>query len=239
MSKLKTLRQHVIKYVAKLFGVLALCVGAYIAAGSFADSSQEAKTKAEAEVNQLRAQLANMTSQIDKSGKAEKRFFEIASARKNNDYVANSDTLKEWLREAKDSFRFASDFKLTLAPLANVDKPEFAGLNYDVTLRDPMRIELHAMSDMHVFSFMQELLHASPGMVRITKWSIKREKDLDAAALTSMSSGQIIDMVEATIEFQWIGVDVKKANPAAAGVAPPGGPPPVPPIPGGPPGMAP
>ena len=235
MSKLKQLRQQVIKKSAIAVGVVVVCFGVSIATGMLSESANEKKNKAQGALGQLQGELTTLNTQIANSGTAEKRFLEIASTRRNDDYVADSDVMKEFLRAAKENYRFADDFKLNLAASKLSDKPEFSGMNFDISIREPMRVELKAISDVHAYSFIQHLLRDAPGMIKVNRWNMKREKDIDEASIRLMSTGQVVESVETLVEFSWIGVAPKKMNPSdatAPSASMPGGPPP--PMPGAP-----
>ena len=213
MNKLKALRKTLMREAAIAGAVLGFCFALTLASGMLAASGEKTKNEANAQFAKDQSELSNLKNQINTSGTAEKRFLEISAGRNNDDYVADSDAMKTLLREAKNTFRFADNFKLTLAPVKGGDKPEFAGLNYDVSIREPMRIELSAMSDIHVFSFIQHLQAQAPGIIKFTRMELKRTADMDTVALTAMSGGQIKELADATLEFTWLGVAPKKSNP--------------------------
>ncbi len=216
MNKLKQLRRRLIRGVGIALGVMCLFVGLLLVTGSFADSSAQKKQQASSQLSLDQSQLNNLRTQFTKSGEAEKRFAEIILYHPNPDYQANSDTLKTMLRKSKEQFRFADNFKLTLAQEKISEKPEFSGLNYDIAVREPMRITLEAISDAHVFSFIDHLRTQAPGLVRITRLEVKRKDDIDSQILGKMNAGDAPALVEATLDFTWVGVQARKAEPAEA-----------------------
>ena len=224
MNKLRQLRKQLIRDVAIALAVVIGASAIMLLTGSFADSAAEKKQQSSSQLNLDQSQLNNLRTQFTKSGDAEKRFAEIVLYHKNQDYTANSDALKTLLRKAKERFRFADNFKLTLAPEKIVEKPEFSGLTYDITVREPMRITLEAISDMHVFSFAEFLRAETSGLVRVTRVDVKRKDDLDAETLGKINSGDAPSLVEATLEFTWVGIKPKEqaavSKPAAPGGTP-------------------
>lgn len=216
MNKLKQLRRKLVRDVGVTFGIVAAFAGLLFLTDILATNAQQKKNTAVSQLGQDRTQLANLNNQFSKSGTAEKRFIDIALAHNSKDYSASSDAMKNLLRKAKEKYRFATNFKLTLAAEKNAERPEFSGLNYDVAVREPMRIDLEAISDLHVFSFIDYLVRNAPGLVRITKLDIKRKGDMDATALSKMNAGDAPALVEASMEFTWVGVSPKKQQQAAA-----------------------
>lgn len=215
MNKLKQLRRRLVRDVGIALAIVAAFGGLLFLTGTLAGGAQQKRNAATAQLGQDQTQLANLNNQFSKSGDAEKRFIDIALAHNNKDFSAGSDAMKDLLRKAKEKYRFATNFKLTLAAEKIADKPEFSGLNYDVTVREPMRIDLEAISDLHVFSFVDYFTRNAPGFIKIIRLDVKRKGEMDAAALGKMNTGDAPALVEANIEFTWIGIVPKKAAPAA------------------------
>ena len=137
----------------------------------------------------------------------------------NVDYTANNEGIKNWLRNAKNAYRFSNDFKLSITPEKPSDKTELNGLAYDVTMRPEMKIEFQAISDMHVFSFLKDFIKQAPGVVRIDSISLKRKGDMNNAVISQLTAGQAVFMVDASIKFSWIGITPKEAKPDTKGAA--------------------
>lgn len=224
MNKAKQMQKKLVKLAAIIGGVIVVSIVGMVLTGSMADSAAQRKAAAENSRNNDSSQISNMRNQIDQSGDAEKRFVDISLKHTSNDYSANTDTLKDWLRDTKNQYRFSDNFKLSLAADKRSEKPEFANLNFDVTVREPMKLEFGAISDMHVFSFLRQLEQDMPGMVRITKFDVERRNDMTAASLREVASGAGSEYVSSSIEFRWIGVAPKKEDKKVAPVdTPPAG----------------
>lgn len=220
MNKLKRLQRKVARDCAIALGVAFGVFVLMMAISMLAEGAAKKKTEAVSQLSQDQAQLNNMRTQYNKSGDAEKRFVSIQLSRDNKDYTANSEAMKDFLRAAKDHYRFTDSFKLSLANEKPSDKPELTGLNYDVSIREPMKIELEAISDVHVFSFIKELMRNSPGFVRVTKIDMKRKQEMTGEIFTQMNNGSAPAQVSATIEFSWVGIQPKKGTAADAKGAP-------------------
>ena len=220
MNKAKTMQKKLIKLAVIVAGILAVSGGIMMVTGSLATKATERKSAAESARNSDSSQVSTMRSQIEQSGDAEKRFVEIALNHSSNDYSADTDVLKAWLRDMTERDRFSDDFTLKLANGKPSDKPEFTNLNYEVTVRQPMQLEFGAISDMHVYSFVRQLEQDVPGMVRVTKLDVKRKTDLTASSFRDIASGAGTGNVEAAIEFTWIGISPKETKNNAAGAAP-------------------
>jgi hypothetical protein len=172
------------------------------------------------------ALLANLRGQMDKSGEAEKRYVLIQESRSNQNFSAELDGeggLKNFLTAAKTQFVFSENPKPTLktAKPALSDKPELSNLNYNIFLLPRMEFKFQAASDMHVFSFIDDLRRAAPGLVRIDKVELKRTSDMTPAIITQAQTGPMPTLVDATIEFTWIRIVPKDKKDVKAATTPP------------------
>lgn len=224
MNKAKHLQKKLVKTAATGGAIVAVAIGAVVGSGMLADKELQRKNQAETSRSSDNSQIVNMRNQIDQSGDAEKRFLEISLSHTNPDFSANPNALKKWLRAMKDQYRFSDSFKLTMALPKPADKPEFSTLNFDVSVREPLKLELGAMSDVHVFSFLDQLQRDMPGLVRVSKFTAQRRADYNSSTYRDFSSGVESDFVGAEIEFSWIGITPKAKDPAASPAnEPPGG----------------
>lgn len=223
MNKAKYMQKRLVRLAAIVVGIVVFCAVVMFLTGSMADDAATRKTTAEGARNSDASQIATIRSQIDQSGDAEKRFIDISLKHSSSDYSANTDTLKDWLRDMKNQYRFSDNFKLSLASDKPSDKPEFSNINFDVTVRAPMKLEFGAISDMHVFSFVRQLEQDMPGMVRLTKFEVTRKTDMDASSFRAMAAGSATEYVTSVIEFTWIGIEPKKQKTDSTAPAAPGG----------------
>lgn len=222
MSKKKTLQKRTAVQAGIALAIAAGFGGVMLMTGTLADDAEQNRMRVESTLNQDRSQLATLRSQLERSGDAEKRFVDMQLYKTGNNYSASSDAMKEWLRVAKDRYRFGNSFKLKLSSQKPSDKQELQSFNYNVFLRDEMEITLDAISDMHVYSFIQQMDRAGPGFIRITRLDIERKSDMDNEMLRQMVSGLAPELVSATIQFVWVGLDPKETPPVDA-VPPPAG----------------
>jgi hypothetical protein len=212
MNKYKKLQKELIKKGLLTLAIVLAFAALFFVAGEFEDRKIKGKTDAEAALASDKTQETNLKNQLTQSSTAEKRFAEIQMGHENADYTANNEGIKAWLRNAKSAYRFSNDFKLSITPEKPSDKTELNGLAYDITMRPEMKIEFQAISDMHVFSFLKDFIKQAPGVVRIDAISLKRKGDMDNTAVSQLTAGQAVFMVDASIKFSWIGIAPKEAK---------------------------
>ena len=208
MNKQKTLEKKIVKLA--VMGLLALLVFGGIYGGSVVASNAVTAMKLEAErrLSDETTRLNGLRTQMEKSGQAEKQYAELMAFRVNQEFSMNQEMLYAWLRSAATQFRLTS-FKLTRATEEDSLKPELAQLNYRISLRAPVKLEFAAISDMHVFSFIEALRRSAPGFVVIEKIEFSRKSDLKPDLLTNLRNGGTPPLVDAKIDFIWVGVVAK------------------------------
>ena len=221
MNKYRQLTVKVAKMGAVAAVIIAVFVGIYIGISMYAETVSAERSKNENDYTKDRGLLADLRSQLNKSGEAEKRYLGIQADRTNPDFSATMDGdggLNNFLRDAKTRYHFD---KLTIKPVKEVvsDKPELSNFPFNVILRPHLVIQFQAISDVHVFSFIDDLRRAAPGFVRIDKIELKRTSDLVDSTIAQMQSGASPILVSATIEFTWIRITPKDAKDAKAAAA--------------------
>jgi hypothetical protein len=213
------------KFLVKRLGIetaimavlIAFTAGLLLLSGSLSTQATEDKTRAESAMNQDMSQLTSVRNQLEQSGEAEKRFVQIQLARNNLDFSGGTEALKQWLRQAKTQYRFANNFKLNLPPQKPTDKSELSGVEYNIGVREGVMIELEAMSDLHVFSFVDDLSRNAPGLVKVTGVEIERKEEMTQGVLAQMMGGVAPNLVAAKVKITLIGITPKDRKPETAG----------------------
>jgi hypothetical protein len=191
--------------------IIGAFAGIYFFTDSLLEQSVKEKTAAEQVLSQNQSQANSLADQLQKSNVAEKRFLETQSTRTNFDFSANNAGLKEWLRSAIMHYRFSNNFKLSLTAEKPAEAKDLSTKTHQAVEHRDMRIELNAISDAHVFSFLDDMSHSAPGFIVLENISLKRTGDIDKSTITSIRAGSAPQIVEAKIVFNWIGLNEKTA----------------------------
>ena len=210
MSKQQDLTKSLIRQGVICVGVIAVFTGLYFGTDYLVDSFSAKQKEAEQTLSHDQSEINSLKSQMDKSGVAESRFLTIQEARTGLDFSADTDALKTWLRQAKTQYRLSNSFKLSLTAEKVAENKEFAGTNYTVLEHPAMKLEFSAMSDVHVFSLLDDLMRGAPGFIRIDGVSLKRVSDIDAGVINQMRAGATPYAIDAVITFNWIGLKEKE-----------------------------
>ncbi len=212
MSKQQDLRKKTVKTTVMASIVVAVAGILYAATSFIAGGIATDKTTAEGKLNADNGLLSSLREQMDKSGAAEKRYVIIQEGRTSPSPETDIKALKEFLANAKLQYKF-DDLKIKPVIMAVSDKPELVNFNYNVQVWNRFRITLKAVSDVHIFSFLEYFRSAIPGFVRIDSLELKRVSDLTDQSLTAIRSAGTMPLnVEAKIEFTWIGLSSKEKN---------------------------
>jgi len=222
MNKLKKLQKQVIQALIKAIATIIAAAALYFGADTIKESEQQSKLEAQGKLAQDKALMDNLQSQITRSATAERQFVDVSANHLNAEYAANSEELKTWLRNAKNQYRLSNEFRLSITPQKPTDKGELTGLAYDITIRPSMKLEFRAISDTHVFSFVQDFVRQAPGIIRIDSINLNRTGEIDESTLNQMNNGQAIYLADAVINFSWIGIAPKETRTDAAGAKEPG-----------------
>lgn len=200
------------------FGVL------FFACSQYAASMAEKKTTAETEFNTLQGQIAVLDKQIATSGTAEKRFVEIQKKRNNVDFEVKKEAMTAWLSEARTRYRLSNDLKVSYAQEEPTKEKDLLALDYTVTSRPESKLSsLQAISDVHIYSFLSDLLFQSAGIIRIDRFEITRQSDLTPSTMSELARGRSLTQVNAEMDFTWISLTPKPVKPKAASPTPPTG----------------
>lgn len=220
MNKLKFLTRGLVVNGAAVLAALLIAGGLLFVTGSFSENALQAKTQAESALSQDNAQLAMLRSQLEQSGQAEKRFVEIQLNRTNTTFTSDTEALREWARGVKSRYRFADNFRMNLPPEIPSDKPELANLDYAVGVRSGVTIELEAISDLHVYSFLDDMRKSAPGLARVSFFELERKSDMEGQTYRELLAGGAPSLVTGRVQFTWVGLNPKPKGDAAATAAP-------------------
>lgn len=226
MSKMLYLKKQVTRESGIIAGGVVIAFVLSMVTGGLAEDATNNMNMAQSRYNQAVSQLGMMRGQIAKSADAEKRYVEIMVGRDNEEFLNDTENLKNLLKTMKDQYRFSDSMRLTISSDAVSNKPDYTPLNYKVIVRDDMEVNLAAISDVHVFSFMQDMDRRLPGLLRIKNFRLTRKAVMNMDSLTQMSTGGKPELVDATLKFTWITLEDKnppkteEAGAAAAGTPP-------------------
>lgn len=195
-------------------GAGAVCAGIYLAA----DGVSQEKTAAERKLAEENNRLQMLKTQFEKAGVADKRYMELVGTRLQPNFAMIAID-EPWLKSVVDRYRFdRKDTILDPATEEESDKPQLQQLSHKILVRKPVEFKFKAISDTHVFSFIDELQRGLlPGIVIVDSLHLKRTADITQETLSAAQQGLTPLSVEGKITFTWLGVVPKTASKTATG----------------------
>lgn len=218
MNKLKILTKRLVR--ASMIGgaLIAIGVGAYAGASMLSSDSEKQKQDVENKNRSDKSLVEDLKRQLANSDEADKRFMLLQEKRRTDNYAGGSDALIAYLKNEKLRYKF-EPFNLSRLQKATLsDDPQLKNLtNYEVSTR-PLQFKITATSDLHVFSFINDLQADVSGILRIDGITFKRLADLSDATIVQLSNGGKLSAVEASIDLTWVTVAPKGTdNPSPTG----------------------
>jgi hypothetical protein len=225
-NKLRRLRKIVQREAIILLGAVAITGTLMLGAQMLAEGAVMRKAEAQGALDQDRGQMQLMQTQIAQTGEALAKFAKLSATRTSERFDNDTEILKTTLRQLKDQFRLSDSMQLTISPEAISAQPSLQALNYKVVVREDMEIVIGAMSDMHVYSVLQEFLKVMPGLIRITHLQLDRRAPMSTDSLAQMRAGGVPELTGGRLNFTWITLEDKNAAnmpaPSAASATPGG-----------------
>lgn len=205
MVKLQSLKKQLVKN-AIIMSVAVSVTGA-IAFSVFSWSSGTLEEAQQAQ-NRLNAAERDVNSRTLKNEDARKylELYQRITGEDEQSKISNLSRQKaqEWnvavskrlnINNGKGSF--GSEAVITAEPFK---KKTLQGISSLV------KLEFETLTDTQVYAYLDTLLQDFPGYVKITKFSMEKDGEINDAVLRAAGSGRFPNLVKTQIEFYWIGV---------------------------------
>jgi len=224
--KIKILKKKLVVEIGIAVAVVAVFSGVYLGVSSWAAKATQSKSTIEGQYNQQQSETNTLRSKINNADSSQKTYTEIVEKRGNAEFSIDNERVRTVLEDLIRQYRIAIEGKLEYAPEAAVTGQGVDNLESKFVMRKSALLKFTAISDLHVYAFLDALSHELPGMVDYRKITIARRGHIDNAALAQLSLGKEVPLVDASVEFDWYGVLPKEtkeegqqagpANPAGA-----------------------
>ena len=191
-------------------GVMAASVTLMIVVSGVLESATQKQATLQGEVAGIQSEIAQTRERIQSTGASTKIYDELKSARHTMALEVNRKAATETLGRLKDQFRLSS-LNLQLSPDQPLesDRLKTAGIT---AVKSNVDITLGAMSDQHLFSFIQELSRSFSGFVKLREITITRSKAFDIDSMREISRGSKPEMVTGKLAFEWYGIPHQEAK---------------------------
>lgn len=224
MNKYKLLTKQTVRAGVTSAIMIVVCIVIYVGASFYSDSVAKDKTDAENKLASETSTLANLRDQMEKSGAAEKRYAGLQQDRVSQEYYNTPEEFQKILGALAKQYKITDTKIGRWAKEVPSDKPELKNFEKFNIFTRPVHLEMKGISDMHIFSFLQALQAAVPGIIRVDMLSLKNTSEMVEGSFRDMGDGKIPIHVDAIMDLTWITVAPKAVKPAegeaaAAGAA--------------------
>ena len=216
MNKFIMMKQRLVRSTVIALLLIAGAGGILFLTDNLAEGVAKEKADADAALAKDTADLQMLKNKIERSGVAEKRYGELQANRSQSDMVITTDALVQVLRDEKTHFRLSS-FKMVLGAETAATQLELVNQNIDVLLRSGVTVEFESISDLHAFSFLDNFIKNSPGLVSIKSIEMERKADMSSEVVTQLQSGQNVPLVTTKMQLTLVSVQPKVAATAGNG----------------------
>lgn len=223
MKKLLTERKRLIADGVKAAIGVGICIGVYAGASMWSSSALQGKTTVENQVAQQRAEIANLNTKINNAESSQKIYVRVQESRKNENFSIDNEQVREVLQKLIKQYRLSVRDKLEYSAERKVT-PSGIEFTTPMVVRQDTKLSVSAISDLHVYGFVQALSQELPGIIRFTKFKVIRKNPLNDAALAQLALGKAVYTVEAEMSFDWYGFNSAPTAPEGNAPSPsPGG----------------
>lgn len=219
MEKLKRTKKKTTIQSAIAGAVVAVLGGIYFFADSLATDSSLELAQAQGEAIGIASQIAELERkhQIVKSSLL--KFQEYDRHLKNGDYAISREIAFNNLKILNDRYRI---MKLMLGipndPTSLTDE-KFQKKTLEAKATE-VNLTMSAYSDLHVFSFLNDMKTGLPGFFKYDEFSMQRERRVTLDMLAELSRGEKSSVVSCSLKGTWYGIFPKVSELTPQGATP-------------------
>lgn len=172
----------------------------------FSDLEGTRKTelkKIKRQIQTDQAQLDEYNQQIDRAGVSSQIYDKAAHTKRDMNFYINRGSMRFELEDLKEKYRL-SHLSMEVSPFEPFSNNELKALDISA-IHSRVDIKVGAMSDMHIFSFIEELNYRMPGLLRAESLHLTREKNMNIETLQQMKMGIAPQLVSGIMKFIWYG----------------------------------
>ncbi len=205
MEKLKQTKKKMTMEVGVCAAVVIVLGGLFFMADSMATSANEELARAQGEVAGIASQIAELERKYQIVNSSLVEYQNYNKKLKAGDYTIGREVAFNKLKTINDQYRI---MQLMLgipsdpAPLGDQEfnKKTVEGKATDITLT------MEAYSDLHVFSFLDEMQRELPGFFKYNEFTLTRDRAITIDLLAELSRGEKSSVVSSSLKGTWYGI---------------------------------
>jgi hypothetical protein len=217
MAKQDFLKRKLTVYGGSAAGALVVALAAAYFASSYNSSVEQQKNDISNQSMGLQSEYQSLVAQQEKAKKSIELYQKLTEGRQGNDFELDRREVSRILAMLVDQFMI-SKLEVKISPIENHEDPAFTRPTGKI-ISSTVSLTFSAPSDELVYGFIKRLSGQLNGYVNIKRLKLTRNGDITNQVLYGISRGERPALVNAEIDFDWLGL--QRNAPPADGSAPP------------------
>ena len=206
-----------IKEAAIAAGAIFILSGLAFGITSYEESVATDLQNANNSVNSLSSQITDIERKKNIISTSIKQYKDLKTRMDKNEFVLDPITAQEKLNNIRKEFQL-NEPKVEFKEEIELTTPTYQNFpSITATFRE-VSLTFKALTDLHVYSFLNALKTEFPGLIKVNEVKIRRLSRIDTSIIKGIViAGQEPELIEANINFLWIGLRMKGGEGAAGG----------------------
>lgn len=196
---------------------------------SYADELNTERSRLQGATQTLTMENVSLKDQIVKARDSLSLYETIMKTNRSEDFSLNREAATQLLNKLKDRYRLNS-LGVNMSPIKELTDEIYKKKSGTLIMSD-VTLTLSGVTDEFIYGFVQAMMQRLGGYVKVTRMSLSRTGTITNNTLLDLSKGKVPGLVNADIQFSWIGFKPNTEKPAdkpapgtdSATPAPPGG----------------
>jgi hypothetical protein len=217
MIKYNKLKQKMIKEGAIAAGAIFILSGLAFGITSYEESVAADLLNANNNVNALSSQITDIERKKNIISTSIKEYKDLRARLDKNEFTLDPISAQEKLNNIRKEFQL-NEPKVEFKEEVELTSPAYQDYpSITATFRE-VNLTFKALTDLHVYSFLNALKTEFPGLIKVNEVQIKRLNRIDTNVIKGIViAGQEPELIEANIKFLWIGLRLKDDQSMAGG----------------------
>lgn len=207
MQKLRVLKKKLLTEVGIASAIVAALVGATIFIQGEITTDEQEQRGLRSSIQSLATQITDLENKHGIVNSSITEFRRIKDRLNRGDFRIDRDQATAIFDTLRKKYRIGN-LSMTVTPKEVMSGNDVQRPTTQITASQAS-LEFDAMSDIHVYSFVQEATQTLPGFLHITRFRINRQRKITPDVYVSVSKGEMPRMVSAEVGFMWLGIEEK------------------------------
>ncbi len=210
MTKLQHLKRKLIRILMIFAAVLAaMAVVSYVSSDYAAKKGVQVRQE-QSNINVYHSRIEQLEQKFNIYETSFSAYTELDKKLKEGRFKLDTAEVKKILNRLRQQHRIAN-LTLQMTPQNRYGQEDPSSVGVEPVFRE-VTLSLSALSDLHIYAFLQDLERSMPGYMHFTKATVTRIRPLSDDILREVSVGSTPALVSGNITFVWLGITQKKSS---------------------------